>query len=350
MQVGSFDLKFRFERIGIPLKPEDLVDERLGVLNPACARLRDGSLQIYPRMVAPGNISRIGSFRARERPDGKIDVEQIGYALEPSEPYELRDQPGGYGCEDPRVTFVPILDCYLMAYVAFGQPGPQVAVAHSEDGLVWQRLGPLHFEESAQEVADKDAAFFPEPVRSPSGVTSLAFYHRPTLNVPLDREHAIQFLEKLPPEKREGIALGYIPLDQVRSDISKICTVAETHRLTLPDANWGAIKVGAGTPPVRVREGWMAVIHGVDEMKDENGELSLRYCAGLIVHDAEHVDRVPFRSKDAVLGPELPDEIHGTVANVVFPTGIDPRGDRTFDIYYGMADYKIGRGRLTLSP
>jgi predicted GH43/DUF377 family glycosyl hydrolase len=40
----------------------------------------------------------------------------------------------------------------------------------------------------------------------------------------------------------------------------------------------------------------------------------------------------------------------GPLGQVVFPTAIDRRGDRAFDIYYGMADYGIGRGRLTLGP
>jgi predicted GH43/DUF377 family glycosyl hydrolase len=348
---GSPSLNFRFERIGVPLKPNDLTDERLGILNPACARLRDGTLQLYPRMVAPGNISRIGSFRVHERPDGKIDTEEVGYALVPSEPYELRDAPGGYGCEDPRVTFIPVLDRYVMAYVAFGQSGPAVAVAISQDGLAWKRLGPMHFGKSEERFADKDAAFFPEPVRSPSGASSIALYHRPTLNVPIaDRKRAIEYLENLPAEERDAIAIAYVPLDAVRADISKLCDVTETHRLAIPDASWGAIKVGAGTPPVRIAEGWMAVMHGVDELRGADGDVTLRYCAGVIVHDAERLEHVIYRSKDPILDPELPGEIQGTVGNVVFPTGIDPRGERVFDIYYGMADYQVGRGRLTLEP
>lgn len=349
--ADSAQPNFRFTRVGVALKPNDATTERLGVLNPACARLRDGSLHIYPRMVAPGNISRIGSFRAWDLPDGNIQVEQVGFALEPEAPYELRDGPGGYGCEDPRVTFIPALDRYVMAYVALGPRGPEVAVAVSRDGLAWERLGLVHFEGSSEEIADKDAAFFPEPVRSPSGVESLAFYHRPTLNIPFDdREQAIKYLESLSPEEREGIALGYVPLDAVRDDIHNLCKVAETHRLTIPAANWGAIKVGAGTPPVRIREGWLAVIHGVDELKsDERGTL-LRYCAGIMIHDAERIESVIYRSKDPLFAPEEAGEIHGTVDQVVFPTGIDPRAERVFDIYYGMADYEIGRGCLTLSP
>ena len=48
----------------------------------------------------------------------------------------------------------------------------------------------------------------------------------------------------------------------------------------------------------------------------------------------------------------LPQERRGTVANVVFPTGIDRRDDlgspNRFDVYFGMADNRIGVARLDL--
>lgn len=332
------------------LKPDGDVGERLGVLNPACARLRDGTLQLYPRMVAEGNVSRIGSCSAFERPDGTLEVQPRGFALEPQAPYELRDRPGGYGCEDPRVTFIEVLDRYVMAYVAFGPRGPEVALAISVDGLKWERLGLLKFEDSNAPVADKDAAFFPEPVRSPSGVESLAFYHRPTLQLwAKDGRTALAEIEALPPSRREGIAMGYVSLDAVRSDISALCTVTETHRLTMPPASWGAIKVGGGTPPVRIPEGWLSVIHGVDELEHPRDNMLLRYSAGIIVHDPHRVSRVIFRSRKPLFVPEERGEIQGNVSHVVFPTGIDRRGEGQYDIYYGMADYEIGRGRLSFS-
>lgn len=338
-----------FSRLGVVLKPNAMVDERLGVLNPACTRLRAGALHLYPRMVAPGNVSRIGSFKANERAADVIEAEALGYALEPQMPYEFRVQPGGHGCEDPRVTFIPSLDRYAMLYVAFGPRGPEVAAAVSNDGLNWQRLGLLRFRENPAPFADKDAAFFPEPVISPAGVESLAFYHRPTLKVSVQQgEGAASALEALPESQREGIAIGYIPFASVKADIAALVKVAETHRLSLPPASWGTIKVGGGTPPVRIAEGWLAVIHGVDSLEHPSGGTVLRYCAGVIIHDARRLDRIVYRSPEPLFVPELPAEIHGTVGCVVFPTGIDPLGERTFDIYYGMADYEIGRGRLTL--
>lgn len=338
-----------FERLGIVLKPNAATNERLGVINPACARLRDGTLQLYPRMVAPGNISRIGSFRVDERSKDTFVAEQCGFALEPAAPYELRDQPGGYGCEDPRVTFIAAIDRYVMAYVAFGPRGPEVALAVSEDGLTWERLGVMHFREDEAGCADKDAAFFPAPVRSPGGVPSLAFYHRPTLQTSVrESQRTVAELETFSPSLREGISIGYVSLDAAKASIDSLCMVTESHRLALPPADWGRIKVGAGTPPVRVREGWLAVIHGVDELQHPSGASLLRYCAGVIMHDAARLDHVVYRSRAPVIVPKVDGEIHGTVGYVVFPTGIDPQGDRVFDIYYGMADYEIGRGRLKL--
>jgi predicted GH43/DUF377 family glycosyl hydrolase len=59
---------------------------------------------------------------------------------------------------------------------------------------------------------------------------------------------------------------------------------------------------------------------------------------------------IRYRSAEPVLQPELPQERSGTIANVVFPTGIDRRDDLgcpdRFDIYYGMADTRIGVARL----
>jgi predicted GH43/DUF377 family glycosyl hydrolase len=306
-------------------------------------------------MVAPGNISRIGRFRAHEEQDGKLTVDQTGFALEPEAPYEIRNESDGYGCEDPRVTYIAALDRYVMAYVAFGPHGPDVALAVSTDGDAWQRVGLMCLQKHRTRFADKDAAFFPEPVLSPRGIPSLALYHRPML-WPSLRKHgkaATRVLSKRSPEHREGIAIAYVSLDAVQKDLTKICEVVETHPLKLPLATWGQVKVGGGTPPVRIREGWLALVHGVDKLSTKNGKTCLRYCAGIIVQSATRLDQVLYRSPQPLFVPELPAEVRGKVGHVVFPTAIDPRpdvGDRVYDIYYGMGDRATGRGRLTLSP
>jgi predicted GH43/DUF377 family glycosyl hydrolase len=78
----------------------------------------------------------------------------------------------------------------------------------------------------------------------------------------------------------------------------------------------------------------------------------LRYSAGVMVLSREHPREILYRSAAPILTPSLPEEQSGTVADVVFPTGIDRRTDlnspNRFDVYYGMADDRIGVARLDL--
>ncbi|HEY8298316.1 MAG TPA: hypothetical protein VIG32_09870 [Candidatus Baltobacteraceae bacterium] len=345
------DLAIHVERLALVLEPNGDPSESEGTLNPACARTREDELVLYPRDVAVGNISCVGLVRARERANVP-SFERSGFALVPEAPYELRAHPG-YGCEDPRVTFVPALDQYVMAYTAFGPDGPRIALALSHDGLAWKRLGLLRFGKPGMHIGDdKDAAFFPEPVISPQGVKSLAFYHRPMLHLSaVDGRAAIPMIERMPFVDRESIRIGYIPLEPAIADRDALLEVSESELVMSPNDDWGSLKLGAGTPPVRIAEGWMSLYHAVDVLDGSGIKPKLRYSAGIMIHDYAQPHRIIYRSPKPILSPELETERRGIVDNVVFPTGIDPRpdlGERVFDFYYGMADWAIGAARLSL--
>jgi predicted GH43/DUF377 family glycosyl hydrolase len=99
------------------------------------------------------------------------------------------------------------------------------------------------------------------------------------------------------------------------------------------------------------KHGWLILYHGVCEISDEGkNEHHLRYSAGVMVLSKEHPRVIRFRSVEPVLTPVLPQEQHGIIDNVVFPTGIDRRDDLgtpdRIDVYYGMADKRIGVARL----
>lgn len=347
-------LDVRVERLGLAVEPSGDPNEACGILNPAAARAAAEELVLYPRCVAEGNISRIGTIRMRES-GGRFEMERLGFALQPAAPYELRPHPG-YGCEDPRVTYLPVLEAYVMTYTAFGPDGPRIALAISEDAYNWQRLGLARFAGANVGGDDKDAAFFPEPVLSPKGRRSLAFYHRPMLHLSsVDGRAAIPMIERMPFEDRESIRIAYVPLNPVLKDRANLCNVAESVRVLSPDAQWGSIKIGAGTPPVRIAldrtEAWLSVFHGVDQTSGRGRKPALRYSAGIVIHDLERPDYILYRSPQPVLVPETRRERHGIVDNVVFPSGIDPRpdlGERTYDIYYGMGDYSIGAARMRI--
>lgn len=345
------------QRLGLVLEPDGDPTEAGGILNPAATRAPGSELLLYPRCVAKGNISRVRIVRTRATDSG-FEVDRLNFALQPEMPYEFRET-SGYGCEDPRVTYVPVLEAYVMAYTAVGPDGPRIALAISKDAYEWERLGPVNFAGTGIIVGDdKDAAFFPEPVIAPGGRRCLAFYHRPMLHLSsLDGRAAVPMIERMPFEDRESIRIAYVPLAPALKDRRKLRNVCESVRVLSPDARWGSIKIGAGTPPVRIAlngdAAWMSVFHGVDVIPDGPHKPFLRYSAGIVIHDLERPDRVLYRSPKPVLAPESRRERHGVVDNVVFPTGIDPRtdlGERVYDVYYGMADSSIGAARMTINP
>lgn len=356
-QPQAFEsLDVRVERLGLVLEPDGDPTEAGGILNPGAVRAPGGELLLYPRCVAEGNISRVGVVRTQALDRG-FDVQRLGFALQPEAPYELRPHPG-YGCEDPRVTYVAAIDSYVMPYTAFGPDGPRIAIALSNDAYRWERLGLVRFQEVGEATNDdKDAAFFPDPVLSPGGVPSLAFYHRPMLHLSaVDGRAAIPMIERMPFEDRESIRIAYVPLEAVRRDRGNLLNVSESVQVLSPDAQWGSIKIGAGTPPVRVTlngvDRWMSVFHGVDLIDYGHSKPSMRYSGGIVIHDIERPDRVIYRSPKPILVPESDRERNGVVDNVVFPSGIDRRpdlGELIFDVYYGMSDYSIGAARMCLS-
>ena len=337
------DVRSTHERLGVVLSSDGSAEEIEGVLNPGIARDRAGVLLLYPRMVAAGNVSRIGIARGTEGAGG-VSFERTGIALEPEAAYELRD--GGHGCEDPRVTFIPSLDRYVMAYTAFGERGPRIALAVSDDAYRWRRLGLLQFpDEALTETDNKDAAFFPEPVLSPAGEWSFALYHRPMLPGSVNGQTPIRIILELPEERRETTAIAYVPVRAVERDLEQLCHMRESAKVLGVERTWGWLKNGAGTPPVRTVAGWLSFFHGVDAL-ERDGEPSLYYRGGVVVHDVERPDKVLYRSPLPLLGPLTLEERFGIVNDVVFPTGIDPRGGDAFDVYYGAADAKVSRARF----
>ncbi|HEY0394634.1 MAG TPA: hypothetical protein VGD01_09065, partial [Candidatus Elarobacter sp.] len=297
-----------------------------------------------------GNVSRVGRCRGI-RAGGDLRFERMGFALEPSAPYEVRTASGGMGCEDPRVTYLAALDRYVMAYTAFGADGPRIAIALSRDGYEWERLGLMRFAPDLHQGDDKDGVFFPEPVLSPSGVRSIAFYHRPMMRLStMNGRSAIPTLLELSPEERECTRIAYVPLEPVLRDVRALLDARESALVIAPDAPWCRLKTGAGTPPVRIAEGWFSIFHGVNARELGEGAYAMQYSAGFVLHDALRPHIVLYRSPQPEMVPEGVDETHGVVSNVVFPTAIEAVGERRYEFFYGMADARIGRARLELDP
>lgn len=349
---------FKLQRLGLMMEPEPGNPQEIeGVLNPAAVRGPDGALYLFPRLVARGNYSRIGIARVRFNEAGDpAGVERLGIALEPEADYERRPDGSG-GCEDPRITFVEPLQRYLMTYTALSRQGPRIALAQSEDLSRWQRLGlatfdPYHGIDFVR-VDNKDAGLFPVAIPNHSGKMQLAILHRPLFPGTRPEETACHPTSRTVDLDHESIWISYCPMALGGPEPHHLGLFNSHHRLATPVSPWERLKIGGGTPPILTRHGWLIVYHGVGEMAEpSNDTRQLCYSAGVMVLSKEHPREIRYRSVEPVLTPVLPQERRGTIANVVFPTGIDRRDDLgspdRYDVYYGMADNRIGVARLDL--
>ncbi len=347
---------FQLRRLGQMMEPEARnPQEADGVLNPAAVRGLDGELYLFPRLVARGNYSRIGIARVLFNQGGDPSgVERLGIALEPEADYERRLDGGG-GCEDPRITFVEPLQRYVMTYTALSPLGPRIALAISEDLFRWKRLGlatfaPYHGIDFVH-VDNKDASLFPVGIPNHAGKMQLAMLHRPLFTGTRPEETACQSVSRVVDLDHESIWISYCPMALEGLGVRHLGVFNSHHRLATPVSSWEMLKIGGGTPPVLTRHGWLIIYHGVSKMAGPSGDgRELCYSAGVMVLSKEHPRRIRYRSAEPMLTPVLPQERRGTIANVVFPTGIDRRDDLgtpdRFDVYYGMADNRIGVARL----
>ncbi len=330
-----------------PLPGEELEVE--GVLNPASAQGPDGELYLLPRLVAAGNVSRVGLARIGVVDGVPRSVRRLGVVLEPDRSWERATDHAGV--EDPRVTWVAALGLFVMTYVAYGPLGPRTAIAASLDLRSWRRLGPVLYAYDDATGYDfnllqnKDCAFFPDPVVAPDGRESLAVLHRP-MGYLAGADDTIA-ASPLPGADRQSIWIGFVPLEDARRD-SRALTVWQGHRFVAgPEHPFEALKIGGGPPPVRVSEGWLVIHHGVTGRLDPAviQQQHVNYAAGGMLLDADRPWEVIARSNRPLLAPETSDERSGIVPNVVFPTAVEHVQGQLF-VFYGMADSQIGVARV----
>jgi predicted GH43/DUF377 family glycosyl hydrolase len=347
---------FKLRRICTIMEPEPENElEAKGVLNPAAVRGPDGALYLFPRLVAKGNYSRIGIAKVHFNKDGNPEaVERLGIALEPTADYEKR--PDGGGCEDARITYVEPLKHYLMTYTAFSADGPRIAMAQSKDLFKWEKLGLVSYLPydgiEFNGVDNKDASLFPIDIPSPHGHKSIAMLSRPLFPDTRPEERMQHQKNRKIDAHLESIWISYCNLKHENDATYHNAKFTSHHCLANPVFSWERLKIGAGTPPVLTRFGWMILYHGVHELRKSAKGRKLCYSAGLMILSEKDPSKIVYRSVQPILKPALPAEKVGAIANVVFPTGIDCRHDLNkpdrFDVYYGMADDRIGVATMHL--
>jgi predicted GH43/DUF377 family glycosyl hydrolase len=277
------------------IQASDLPYPANSVFNPGVAQL-DGETLLLLRVEDLRGISHLQVARSDNGTNGwRCDA---GLLLTPAR-HRTEEI---WGCEDPRLTWLPEREEWAIAYTAYSRRGPLVSLAVTTDFQQARRLGPVMPPE------DKDAALFPRRIGG-----RWAMIHRPT---PL-RGGAHIWVSFSPDLRHWG---DHALLVEARDG-----------------AWWDAGKIGLGPPPVETPEGWLLMYHGVHTTA--SGPI---YRLGFALLDLDDPTVVLRRSEEWVFGPRADYEAKGDVDRVVFPCGwvVDSEADQ-IRLYYGAADTAV---------
>lgn len=232
-------------------------------------------------------------------------------------PAVARDAPyEEWGAEDARITWIEEDALYAITYTGYSPAGPRVCLITTDDLLAperYQRHGPRIVGDN------KNCVVFPEKIGG-----QYVILHRPMPRIECVRVDALADQWPL----RGETILGPLP------------------------NTWRSSRVGAGSPPIRTRIGWLLAFHGATSIEEGNV-----YSMGWCVLDLENPEKVLYVSDTPPLSPKAPYEIemgpipqldHAnfiTGVRVVFAQGLVEMGEDLI-VYYGAADVTIAGARV----
>lgn len=295
----SFVKRFPGNPIIAP-RPSMLWETR-GTLNPAAIDI-GGRTHILYRACAVDNTSTIGYASSV---DGlSIDERSDKPVYFPRADFESK------GCEDPRI--MKIGDRIFMVYTAYDGSTPRVAVTSiPEADFLKRKWGSWSKPEiiTPPSIANKDAAILPEAAKG-----GYMVFHRVNESVCAD------FVASL--------------------DFSKYKITQCIEIITPRRGMWDGGKVGISAPPVKTKQGWLLLYHGVS--------WSTTYRVGAVLLDLKDPTIVKARTAVPLFEPIEQYERQGIVNNVVFPCGLTVRGGTAY-MYYGAGDFVVGVATMKMA-
>jgi predicted GH43/DUF377 family glycosyl hydrolase len=214
------------------------------------------------------------------------------------------------GCEDPRIILID--DRIYMTYTGYDGVTPRVAVSSisvsdfkKKKWSQWSKPEAI----SPPSIANKDSTILPEKVRG-----GYMIFHR----------------------VHESVCADFVAsLDFTKEKITQCIEIISPRR-----GMWDGGKVGISTPPIKTKDGWLLLYHGVS--------WSTTYRVGAVLLDLEDPTVVKARTAIPLFEPEAEYEHKGIVPNVVFPCGLTVRKADLY-IYYGAGDLVTGVATVKLA-
>lgn len=281
------------------LTKEDVPFKVNSIFNPGATKYKDKYL-LMCRVEMPNGRSSFVKAISNDGYNFDVDSKPTLTPADHNDHYEYVE----WGIEDPRIT--KIEDKYYLTYTGYSKYMPLVMLAETKDFETFNLLGPI------TEPSNKDCALFPEKING--------FYWK------IDRPNA-----------------------ELRHDIWISCSPDLLHwgnyKILMEPLNgtWENDKIGSSSQPIKTREGWLMLYHGV-----RGFGVSSLYKIGVVLLDLEKPWIVKSRTKEPILSPELDYERIGDVQNVVFSCGWIDAPDGSVKIYYSGADTNICLAETTI--
>lgn len=294
-----------------PRQGEQYWWESHGVFNPGVAEYQGSTLLLY-RAYDSSYRSRLGLAESQDGVTFVRDVHPV-IDINAADPLEL------LGLEDPRIT--QIGDIYYILHTAAShyQNNQTSDVIGVGETIPWKVRVAMH--------TTKDFR---------------SFVHASAILPEIPAKNACL----LPLRDHDGMFGLYLRVRQGSREVLQFARTPDFKQWhDMRDVIWPKIepwqtyKIGFGSQPIEVTEGFLMVYHAVDEHRV--------YRLGLMLCDRDDPSRILWSSSNPILEPTMVYERQGYVPNVVFCCGAIRREDELW-IYYGGADRVIGRAILSL--
>jgi predicted GH43/DUF377 family glycosyl hydrolase len=321
-----------------------------GIFNPAAIRLPNKKIMLYVRVAESsplehgnltcpiftekGKIKKIiipGTEKMRKKGNlvylktkfcgllnishfRRVTLDKTGFNIEKIEQKPIFTglaNDGDLGVEDPRI--VEIGGKYLMTYVSVSsKEGVSTSLAISKNLGKWERKGIIFPEQN------KDVVLFPEKIKG-----EYVALHRP-----------------------EGFFIFSRPSIWISHSKDLIYWGKEKTVICPRPNSWDSRKVGTGPPPIKTKDGWLLIYHGV-----RGTGKRMVYSAGAVLIDLKNPEKIIARTpvNKPLIYPHEKYETTGFMNKVIFPTGLVGDLDKkNILLYVGGADKGVSVKKIAV--
>lgn len=252
-----------------------------------------------------GDYIRVSSIGHTTSSDG-LNFDQKTQFIKPEYDWER------FGCEDPRVTFID--NTYVIFYTAVSTnpPAPvgiRVGVALTQD---FSTITEKHL---ATPFNAKAMTLFPEKINGKYMAILTVDTDNPPAKIAIAQFNKISDLwdHSFWEDWYKDVAKYTIPLQRRSQD-----------------------QVEVGLPPIKTDKGWIFIYSYIQNYFTQNKVFGVE----AVLLDHPNPLLIQGRTNGPFMVPETYFEKHGTIPNIVFPTGGVVKGDR-LRLYYGASDTTV---------